>query len=636
MKIILSYILFLSIALSSCVQNKGANNVVKAIVEKTVDNHSYSNHSEIRTKHLHLELEVNFENKTIYGVARHEMDKHNADLAIFDMKGLKIKKVTLGKGKETPTDYTIGKHDDLLGSPLSIKVDPTTKYINIYYQTSEESEALDWLSAEQTSGKKHPFLYTQGQAILTRTWIPLQDSPMNRITYSADVKVPSELLAIMSATNPQTKNSKGEYHFKMEQKIPSYLIALAVGALTYTKLGKICGVYSEPELAAACKYEFSDLPKMITAAESIYGPYQWEQYDIIMLPYSFPFGGMENPRLTFANPTLLAGDKSLVSVVAHELAHSWSGNLVTNATWNDFWLNEGFTVYFENRIMEKIEGKKIADILAEIEYQDLLVALDDIENSDHPEDTELKLQLDHRNPDDGMTDIAYVKGAFFLRTLEQAVGRKKLDAFLTNYFNDHAFKSITTEDFVADLKNKLLFPNKIDFDVEGWIYKPGIPDNHVKIHSSRLEQMTLLAEQVNNGENIFIGAFKKAKREDYITQEWQTFVRGLSGSVSAETLAKLDNQFQFSAESNPGIKSDWFKLSVRNGYKGALPEMEKYLIKIGRRWYIEGIYKELMNSKNKEYHKFARETFEKAKNGYHAVTKNTIKDIVNPESRQAR
>lgn len=627
----MKFLAFLSLTalLFSCtsIENK-KNGETVSLTENVVDHHSYSNHFDVKTKHLHLDLEVNFENQTIYGVARHEMDEHNSETAIFDMKGLKIKKVTLGKGNETPTDYTIGKHDELLGSPLSVKINPDTKHINIYYQTSEDSEALDWLSPEQTSGKKFPFLYTQGQAILTRTWIPLQDTPMNRLTYSANIKVPSDLLAVMSAANPQVKNRTGEYYFMMDQKIPSYLIALAVGDLTYNKLGYNCGVYSEPELASACKYEFSDLPKMITAAESIYGSYQWKQYDIIILPYSFPFGGMENPRLTFANPTLLAGDKSLVSVVAHELAHSWSGNLVTNATWNDFWLNEGFTVYFENRIMEKIEGKKIADILAEIEYQDLLIALEDIENSDHPEDTELKLQLDHRNPDDGMTDIAYIKGAFFLRTLEQTVGRKKLDMFLNNYFKEHAFESITTEEFVADLKNKLLFPNKVDFNVEGWIYQPGIPEDHVQIHSNRLAKMTELAEKVNNGEDIFKKEFRKTKREDFITQEWQTFVRGLNKNVSPEILEKLDNQFHFSAEANPGIKSDWFKLSVRNGYIGARPEMEKYLIKIGRRWYIEGIYQALMDSADNDNKAFAKATFAKAKDGYHAVTRNTIEEIV--------
>lgn len=634
MKFNFSILFLVAFAVNSCKQNDTDADIPKEVsFADIVDSHSYSNHHEVSTKHLHLELEVNFENQTIYGVARHEMNAHNAENAIFDIKELSIKKVTIGKGKEIATDYVIGKHDELLGSSLSVKINPDTKYINIYYQTTDKSEALDWLSPEQTSGKSHPFLYTQGQAILTRSWIPLQDTPMNRITYSADVTVPSDLMAVMSASNPTKKSETGKYSFKMKQKIPSYLIALAVGNLTYTKLGAICGVYSEPELAEACAYEFSDLPKMITTAEKIYGKYQWEKYDIIMLPYSFPFGGMENPRLTFANPTLLAGDKSLVSVVAHELAHSWSGNLVTNATWNDFWLNEGFTVYFENRIMEKIEGKENADILGIIEYQDLIVALEDLENSEHPEDTELKLQLDHRNPDDGMTDIAYIKGAFFLRTLEKEVGRKKLDQFLNRYFKEHAFQSITTEVFIADLKNNLLKPNNIDFDVEEWIYQPGLPDNHLRLSSERLDKMTELAKRINNGEDVFVGKLKKLTRADFITQEWQTFVRGLDGNVSPATLKKLDDQFEFSANSNPGIKSDWFKLAVRNGYAGAKPEMEKYLIKIGRRWYIEGIYEELMNSKNPADKSFAKATFEKAKNGYHSVTRNTIEGIVSPSTR---
>lgn len=630
-----SFLLFSSLALfASCSGVKTDNQNEKAPeLEVVTDSHSYSNHHEIQTTHLHLELDVNFENQVIYGVARHEMSAHTGTEAIFDIKDLEIKRVTLGQGDEKPTDYVIGKYDELLGSPLTVTIDKDTKYINIYYQTTAKSEALDWLSPELTSGKKHPFLYTQSQAVLARTWIPLQDTPMNRITYSADVKVPAELLAIMSAENPTKKNTTGEYSFKMKQRIPSYLIALAVGDLTYTSLSQNAGIYSEPELAAACAYEFEDLPKMITVAENIYGPYQWEQYDIIMLPYSFPFGGMENPRLTFANPTLLAGDKSLVSVIAHELAHSWSGNLVTNATWNDFWLNEGFTVYFENRIMEEIEGKEIADILAIIEYQDLIATMDEIENSDHPEDSELKLRLEHRNPDDGMTDVAYVKGAYFLRTLEKEVGRKKLDQFLLNYFNKHAFKSITTEDFVADLNRELLEPNKVTFNVNEWIYQPGVPDNTIQLNSPRLTAMDDLAKRINNGEDVFKGKFLLLKRSDYITQEWQTFVRTLNKTVSPETLAKLDQQFQFSANANPAIKSDWFKLAIRNNYKGARPEMEKYLIKIGRRWFIEGIYQTLMDSKDKSDKAFAKSTFEKSKNGYHAVTRNTIEGIVTSKSK---
>jgi leukotriene-A4 hydrolase len=595
------------------------------------DSHSYANIEQIRTQHLHLDIEVNFEAKTVSGVARHEMADHDAKVAIFDIKALDIQKVTLGKEDEIGTDFELGDSDEILGRPLKVKIKPDTKYINIYYSTTDETQAIDWLDPILTTGKKHPFMYTQGQAILTRSWIPIQDSPTNRITYSADVKVPNELMAIMSAENPKKKSEDGSYHFEMQQKIPAYLIAIAVGDLTYTKLGSRSGIYSEPELAEACEYEFTDLPKMVDAAEGLYGTYQWDQFDMVILPYSFPFGGMENPRLTFANPTLIAGDQSLVSVVAHELAHSWSGNLVTNATWNDFWMNEGFTVYFENRIMEALYGEEIANIHKYIEFQDLTATVEDMENGEHPEDTHLKLHLHERDPDEGMTDIAYVKGAFFLRTLEQEVGRKKFDAFLNKYFDSHAFETITTEDFVEYLNAELLEPNKIDFNIEEWIYQPGIPDNCIQIRSKRLEHMAELAEEVNNGEMIFIGADANLERGDFITQEWVAFIRALSDDISPETMAELDEKLAFSQSANGVIKLEWYQLAIRTGYKAARPHMRDHLLKIGRRWLIEGIYETLAESDDPSDVEFAKAVFEEAKDNYHFVSRKSVEEILGGE-----
>ncbi|MCR9174104.1 MAG: M1 family metallopeptidase [bacterium] len=595
----------------------------------TQDPHSYANVHEIKTEHLHLELDVNFDNQTIYGVARHTMSEHTTSEAIFDVKGLEIMKVTLGeKGKEKATEYSVGKNDELLGAPLKVKVGKNDRQINIHYKTTEATEALDWLPPSLTAGKEHPFLYTQGQAILTRSWIPLQDTPLSRITYSADVKVPNDLLAIMSADNPKERDEQGEYHFEMQQPIPAYLIALAVGDLEYASLGNKCGVYAEPELIKSAAYEFEDVPKMMHAAENLYGDYQWDQYDIVLLPYSFPFGGMENPRLTFANPTLLAGDQSLVSVIAHELAHSWSGNLVTNATWNDFWLNEGFTVYFENRIMEELYGKEIADILALIEFQDLTVALEDMKSGEHPEDTHLKLELDHRSPDEGMTDIPYVKGAYFLRTLEEKVGRAKMDAFLEKYFNEFAFNTITTADFEAYLTEHLLKPNNIDFNTKEWIYGDGLPDNCIQITSKRLDDMIDMAQAFNEGKQSKIKAFLRKERGDFITQEWQTFIRNLDHNLDTELMLKLDETFKFSTEANPAIQSDWFKLSVRTGYTKARPAMKAYLTKIGRRWFIESIYQCLVDSKREGDYEFAQEVFEEAKSNYHFVSRSTIKEVL--------
>lgn len=604
------------------------NQALNENINKVRDFHSYANTAVINTKHLHLDLDVDFETKTIYGVARHEMINRGADTAIFDIKGLIIQKVTLGKTNEIETNYIIGQNDEVLGQPLAVQVDSTTKYVNIYYQTTEQCEALDWLEPEMTGGKKLPFLYSQGQAILTRSWIPVQGTPSNRITYSADIKVPSEMMAIMSAENPRKKNENGRYHFEMKQPVPCYLIALAVGDLRYRKLGKNCGVYAEPGLIADCAYEFKDLPSMIGAAERLFGKYQWDQYDLVVLPYSFPFGGMENPRLTFANPTLLTGDRSLVSVIAHELAHSWSGNLVTNATWNDFWLNEGFTVYIENRIMEELEGPAVADMLALIEFQELQSEMSEIAAGKYPEDTRLKLALEGRSPDDGMTSVAYVKGAFFLKTLEKKVGRKKMDSFLQAYFKQFAFKTITTEDFEAFLNKELLQNGKIAFNTMEWLYEPGLPKNCVRISSPRFEKVQELALELVDGKNIF--AKKKGKplltRKDYTTQEWLAFIRKLPSNISIEKMKIIDQNLSFKDCGNAEIMAEWFVLGIQAGYDDIQPNISAFLQKVGRRKFLTPIYKELVKTpKNKQWAKYV---YKKAKPNYHFVSRNTIEELL--------
>jgi len=625
--------LFIIVFFSSCSEEKQEKDVISLPDNTTLikDGHSYSNINKIRTKHLHLELDVNFENRTIYGVARHEMLNFGTDTAIFDIKGLDIQKVTLGKDSEKETDFIIGTDNELLGQPLCVKVLPTTTQVNIYYKTNEKSEALDWLSPELTAGKKLPYMYTQGEAILTRSWIPIQDAPSNRITYSADVTVPSELMALMSAENPKVKNSEGKYHFEMKQPIPSYLISLAVGDLKYKKLGKNCGVYSEPSLIGACGYEFVDLPKLINAAEKIYGKYQWQQYDLIVLPYSFPFGGMENPRLTFASPTLLAGDRSLVSVVAHELAHSWSGNLVTNASWDDFWLNEGFTVYFENRIMEEIYGKEVADILALIEFQELEAEVSEIGKSKFPEDTHLKLSLKDRSPDDGMTSIAYVKGAFFLKTLEKTVGRKLFDEFLNSYFKKFSFRTITTEIFEEYLNTQLLKPNHISFNTKEWLYNPGIPNNCLKIVSPRFNEVQKLADRFAKGENIFKVKHKKNKitRNKYVTQEWLAFIRKLPAKMDPSLLRELDLHLDFKGCGNAEIMTEWYVLGINSSYDDVRPEMKKFLMKVGRRKFLAPIYTTL--AKYPDDLEWGKQVFSKAKFNYHFVSKSTIDAILYPK-----
>jgi aminopeptidase N len=618
---------FIAIALFSCNQevkiNQEETTQEKQEVDAKVTNHSYGNIDEINTSHLHLELNVDFENQILKGVARHKMNNKGSEKAIFDIKKLNIEKITLGaEGSEKETTYTIGKYDSLLGSPLVVDISTEDRFINIYYSTPKDAAALDWLAPELTGSKKYPFLYTQGQAILTRTWIPVQDTPENRFTYSADLKVPSELMALMSATNPTETNETGEYTFQMKQPIPSYLLALAVGELEYAKLGERSGVYAEPHMIDAVEKEFKDIPKMIDAAQEMYGAYLWEVYDVIVLPHSFPFGGMENPRLTFATPTLIAGDGSLVSVIAHELAHSWSGNLVTNASWNDFWLNEGFTVYFENRIMEEVYGKEIADMLALIEFQELEKSINEMMTSGREKDTHLKLELNDRDPDEGMTDIAYVKGAFFLKTIEEKVGREKFDEFLRAYFNAYQFETLTTEEFVTYLNENLIVKENVDFNIDEWVYGEGIPDNVLKIESDRFKIVQELAVEFKTSGKLP----QKLKRGDKVTQEWLAFIRAFEGELSKDKMIKIDEQLNFKNSGNSEIMSEWYVLGIKNDYTELRPEIKAFLKKVGRRKYLAPLYSTLAASE--ESLAWGKEVYKEARPYYHSVSYNTIDEIL--------
>ncbi len=594
------------------------------VIEKTEVNdlHSYANINEVNTTHLHLDLKVDFDTKSLIGSVKHTINnKNKATKMIFDTKQLVVSKVLLNETEETT--FTITEGSDLLGKPITVTINENTESITLFYNTLPESEALQWLSPQQTAGKTQPFLFTQGEAVLTRSWIPCQDSPSNRITYSANIHIPNHLMALMSATNPTEKSEDGNYNFEMTNPIPSYLIALAVGDIVFKDLGGKTGVYAEPSMLEKSANEFPEVKDMVVAAEGLYGAYKWGRFDILVLPPSFPFGGMENPKLTFATPTIIAGDKSLVSLIAHELAHSWSGNLVTNATWDDFWLNEGFTVYFENRIMEKLFGTERSDMLLSIEYQELLHENNDILSGSHPEDTHLKLDLTDRNPDDGMTGIAYVKGALFLKTMENAVGREKFDIFINSYFSHHAFQTITTEDFIAYANKNLLTPNNSDFNMDEWIYGKGIPENCVKIESGRfkiIDTKALLISEMKTIEDLGITV------EDLTTQEWIRFIRQIPAGTSLEKMTLLDNAFNLTDRGNSEVMAEWYIQSIRNDYTAINSSMEAFLIEVGRRKFLEPIYTEL--AKTEKNLAIAKVIYAKARPNYHAISFNTIDEIL--------
>ena len=583
-----------------------------------MDTHTLSNYQDLPILNTHLELSVNFQEKKLKGSVTHRFDENRkVDLLKLDTKYLKIDSIQDGDGNNL--EYSFGKFDELLGSALSVILNSQSNEVVIFYETTEKSEALDWLLPSQTAGKTFPFMYTQGQSIFTRSWIPIQDTPGVRITYSAKINTPKNMMALMSAANPQEIDTNNVYSFEMNQPIPPYLIALAVGNLEFKAIDFRTGVYAEPSMLEECANELVDMGKMVDVAEQLYGKYDWERYDVIVLPPSFPFGGMENPRLTFATPTIIAGDRSLVSLIAHELAHSWSGNLVTNATWNDFWLNEGFTVYFERRIMEALYGRDYSEMLALLGFQDLQ---NQVSNS-QPAMQLLRLNMNGKHPDDAMTDIAYEKGYFFLRMLEENIGRDKMDEFLKKYFNDHKFQTIVTEEFLSYLKENLLDDNFKGLNVEQWVFESGIPENCPKVNSLRFKNVeSSVATFLDSGSEEL-----KYASEKWSTHEWLHFLKHLPESLNLGQMADLDKVFNLSNSGNSEILAVWFLQSIKNDYKPAFENLENFLLKIGRRKFLQPLYLEL--SKNQEHKIWAKKVYKKARNNYHYVSFNTIDNILN-------
>lgn len=597
-----------------------------AMIPLPRDIHSFARPEQARVTHVSLDLAADFASHTLAGTATLDVQAApGADEIVLDTRGLDVQRVTDGAGREIPWEF--GAADSVLGRPLVVGV-PAGRKITIQYRTSPDAGALQWLTPEQTAGKRHPFLFSQGQAILTRTWIPTQDSPGIRQSYDARITVPAGLTAVMSAEmlTPGGEAAQGgrSFRFKLDTPVPPYLIALAIGDLAFRATGPRTGVWTEPATLDRAAYELAELEKFVDAAEALYGPYRWGRYDVLVLPPSFPFGGMENPRLTFATPTILAGDRSLVSLVAHELAHSWSGNLVTNATWSDFWLNEGFTTYFENRIMEALYGRERANMLASLGWRTLQGEIENVGGMNAP-DTRLHIDLAGRDPDAGMTEIPYEKGATFLRTIEEAVGRARWDAYLRSYFDRHAFQPMTTERFVEDLRANLV---RGDAELERrlmldeWVGGTGVPANAVRRESTAFTRVEGEARR-------FLAGTPAAQlaTQQWSTQEWQHFLGALPQGLTSAQLADLDRAFRLSEQGNSEILFAWLQIAIKHRYEPALPALERFLTTQGRRKFVRPLFTSLM-AQGEWGQAHARRIYRIARPGYHPVTSGSVDEIV--------
>lgn len=606
-----------------------------APVDYVRDVHSYARPEIARVRHVALDLTTDFAAKTLAGTATLDIDgAPGATEIVLDIRDLDIRDITDASGAKL--QYQTGANDPIMGQPLTIRFPALTagetRRIVITYATRPNAAALQWLTPAQTAGGRQPYLFSQGQAILTRTWVPTQDSPGIRQTWDARIVAPSQLKAVMSA---EVLTPEGEaagagqtaWRFRMTNPVPPYLIALGVGDVAFEGIDERTGVWTEPSRLHAAHDELTPTAEMVDVAERLYGPYRWGRYDLLVLPPSFPFGGMENPRLTFATPTIIAGDKSLVSLVAHELAHSWSGNLVTNATWDDFWLNEGFTVYFENRIMEALYGEERSLMLQSLGWGDLQSTLADLP----PADTRLKLDLAGRDPDEGLTDVAYEKGAAFLRTIERIVGRERFDAWLKGYFERNAFRPMTTDLFLQDIRAHLITTPELERQtmMDAWIYQPGMPSNWQPPVSDAFAPVDAAALAFASG-----GPASAIPWANWSTQERQRFlawrppVPPATGRWMTDAqLADLESTLNLKTEGNAEVLFAWLQIAVQHRYQPAVPTLEHFLTTMGRRKFVLPLFTSLW-AQNEWGRPIATRIYAQARPGYHPVTFNSVDAVV--------
>jgi leukotriene-A4 hydrolase len=580
------------------------------------DPHSFYDDTEPKVLSFDLELKVDIENEKLHGKIKLFFEREASGKIHLDSRNLEIKEVALEDG--TSLKFTVDPEIAVLGNLLEIDFTSPSKAVVIEYETSKEASALQWLKPSQTKGKVSPFLFSQCQPHHARSIIPIQDSPAVRVTYTASITVPSSLTAVMAAGSAgmNEDNEKGEktFLFKMPQPIPPYLFAFAAGRITSKEIGPRSRIWAEPEIIEKAAYEFEEIESMIKEAESLFGPYEWERFDLLVLPPSFPYGGMENPRLTFLTPTLIAGDRSLVAVVVHELAHSWTGNLVTNANAQHFWINEGFTVWAERRIIEALYGNEAAVMSYAQGLNALKNALERF-GQDSPF-TCLVTNLEGVNPDDVFSEVPYEKGCLFLRLLEETVTRTNWDRFIRAYIEKYRFTSIETKELTDFIETH--FPGILEkVGGDEWIYSPGVPSNCPQIQSTKLVFINNLSAALKHGTYP-----SPAEIAAMNTSEKLVYLQTLPRPLSQEECAWLETNFELRNASNSEILCEWLTIAASSDYEPAFSKIKVFLSEVGRMKYLRPLYKAMANSPRTRG--LAMEIFQNTKDSLHLLSANVI------------
>ncbi len=577
---------------------------------------SYADLAQGKIKHIDFRIGVNFATRTLDLDATYELQEPVRGSLYLDCFKIDLKKAHAG-GRELKREFDA--KDDILGERLHLKGLENDRTFTLSFQTSPEARALQWLNASQTAGGNYPFLFSQCQAIHARSIFPCQDTPSVRFTFSAEIEVPEGLVAAMAAEQTGIRKESGRtfFTFNMPQPIPSYLFALGIGNLVFRELGPRTGVYAEPETIEAAAWEFAENETKIVEAEKLLGPYLWGRYDLLILPPSFPYGGMENPRLTFLTPTAILGTRGHTSLITHELAHAWTGNLVTNATWRDFWLNEGWTTYAETRITEVLEGKEVTDLHAAYDEKRLIEVMEYI-GMDSPH-TCLKLP-NEKDADQFSTIIPYYKGCFFLQECEYVVGRERFDAFIQKYMARFQFQSLTTEAFLDFLKAEL--PEVFEkVNVQKWVYEPGLPEERRKPKSRLYDEVQGVLDDYQQG-------IKPAKEQ---VQDWHryqilSFLQGLPRKISVEDCQYFENILDLEKRNDVALSHHFYPIAIASGYQAILPRIEQLMEKIGRMLYVLPIVRAMAETEwSRDY---IRPLFERVRDHHHQITVRSIEGIL--------
>ncbi|XP_078430070.1 peptidase M1 family protein [Wolffia australiana] len=603
-----------------------------------IDPHSFADDDEPMTEHVSLSLYLDFSRSVIRGTAVVTLSRPHAGRITLDARALEIAAVVRPDGG-APIPFELSyPPDPIKGQALSVNLTSPSSAFVIAFSTSPSSTALQWLTPAQTSTKALPFVYTQCQAIHARSVFPCQDTPSARIRYSARLNIPEPLSAAMAAARVRRRApilgeaapgcpdaawcaaGRAVEEFHMVQPVPPYLFAFAAGEIRRREVGPRSCVYAEgtAETVAAAAAEFAGVEDMIVAGEALFGEYQWERFDLLVLPPSFPYGGMENPRMTFLTPTVIRGDGSGAQVVAHELAHSWTGNLITNKTNNDFWLNEGFTTYAERRIVEVVQGKERAALNMGIGWRGLNKEMERFKN--RMEFTKLKTNQEGVDPDEIYSEVPYEKGFHFLWRIEREIGRFEFDIFLKKYIEKFKFQSVDTETFVEFLKDNVPGIEK-RVDIETWVHGTGIPADAKEPESALYTKIVAMAERFNHPELAAVAEWQG--------QEWELYLENLPRPLQPSQVVDLDTCFGLAESKDWEVKVAFLDLAISSGCEQYLGMVEKALKEVGRMKYLRPLYSALLRGPCQDQGKIlAHRVFAEARDSYHPIAQGVVQSIL--------